>query len=201
MLSYAGAAPRARRGRAPRTAAPATPAGRPPWIAAGFAARTGLADRIGAADAAFRRSARDPATARLSRVHQPNAAWLGEVIRERSAERGVTRLHPLHDQRVTDLVMGLPSEMVWQPGMSKSLLRAAVAGVVPDAIARRQCKAAFGGRIAAALHSFGGVGSLANHPLVTEGYVNLPALRDLENVALAGARPCRRAGASTRCGR
>jgi asparagine synthase (glutamine-hydrolysing) len=193
MLWHAGAAPLLPAALLPARFRP--PSHRPtvpPWIGAGFAARTGLAERIRAADAAFRRSARDPVAARLARVDQPNATWLGEAIRERSAERGVARMHPLRDQRVTDLVLSLPSDVTWQPGTSKSLLRAAIAGVVPDAIARRRCKATFGARIAAALRSFGSVGSLANHPMVTEGYVHLPALRDLENAVLAGVRPRRR---------
>ena len=176
MLWHAGAAPLLTAPR--RNVVPA-------WIGPGFAARTGLAERLRAAEVAEHRSARDPVAARLARSHQPQSAWAAEGLRERCAGHGVDWLHPLHDQRVADLVLRLPGEVMWRAGESKSLLRAAVADVVPDAIARRQSKAAFGAPIAAAIRAIDGVRSLAGHPLVTEGYLHLPALRELENRALA----------------
>ena len=184
MFWYAGVAPLLPTVR--RTPVPA-------WIGAGFAGRTRLAQRLRAADAAARRAVRDPVAARLARVDQPTWMWRTEAMRQRFAEGGVDLLHPLHDQRIVDLVARLPGEVLWRPDETKTLLRAAVADVVPPEILRRQSKAEFGGPVADAIRTVGGTRLLTGHPLVSEGYIHLPALRELEHRALAchdaGRRP------------
>jgi asparagine synthase (glutamine-hydrolysing) len=157
----------------------------PAWIGAEFARRVHLTDRMRAAKRTERRAAADPVQARLARVSRPSHAWQYEGVRSRFAAGGVDWCHPLHDRRIIDLVLGLPGDAVWRAGETKSLLRAAVADLVPEQIVRRQSKSSFEAPIIAAIRSCGGVATLVGHPLVTEGYVDLPALRELERDVLA----------------
>ena len=165
----------------------------PPWIRQGFASRVALADRLRQADLDLHRAARDPVTARVSRVGTTHGRWQLEGVRSRFDTYGVRWLHPLHDQRVTDLVLGLPPGVLWRHDQPKSLLRAAVTDLVPAGIVRRYSKTGFNTPIVEAIRAGGGVATLVDHPLVTGGYLDLAALRDLEHTVLArydaGLRP------------
>ncbi|HYN95041.1 MAG TPA: asparagine synthase-related protein, partial [Pilimelia sp.] len=156
----------------------------PPWLRADFVHRTQLADRLAASDAATRRASADPQSLRHRRATMPYGEWQREIIRDRHASRGLDWRHPLHDQRVIELLLGLPGDVLWRPGETKSLLRAAVADIAPPDIVRRQSKTSFAPPIAAAIRATGGARALAGHPLVTNGYVDLDAFVAGEDAAL-----------------
>lgn len=169
----------------------------PPWIGAEFARRVQLSERLWTLAQAQRHAAVDPVRARVARVSLPLHVWQFEGIRSRFAARGVDWCHPLHDRRIVELVLGLPGEAVWRATETKSLLRASVADLVPAQILRRQSKSSFEAPILAAVRAVGGVEALVGHRVVTEGYVDLPALRQQQRrmeACLAAGRSARTYG-------
>ncbi|HWG99068.1 MAG TPA: asparagine synthase-related protein, partial [Pilimelia sp.] len=168
-----------------------------PWIGAAAARRAALPDRLWALNVERYRARTDPARVRAVRVSHPHVTWQLEGTRDRFAAHGVAWRHPLHDQRIADLVMRLPGEVLWRPDQTKSLLRAAVRDLLPPEILRRQSKTTFEAPIVAAIRAAGGADSLVGHPLVTEGYLDLAALRELERLVFADYD----AGAPPRSGR
>lgn len=165
----------------------------PRWVDARAARRVGLAERLRASARDRARAARDPTRARLARLTNHQQTWTFECVRDRFAAHGVDWCHPLHDDRVAAFVLSLPGELLYRAGQPKSLLRAAVADVVPAEIVQRLSKTEYGATFGPAVRAAGGMASLATHPLVREGLVRLDPLVAHERIALArcdaGLRP------------
>ena len=83
-------------------------------------------------------------------------AWLVEIAtrgvgpqvafdhqRRRDAMHGLRARHPLADPRLVELVLGFPPELAFSPERNRPVLRAAVAGTLPDRVRLRPDKSSF----------------------------------------------------------
>lgn len=76
-------------------------------------------------------------------VAGPGPALAFDDLRRRDALCGVRSRHPLADVDLVELVLGLRPELAFDPDRSRPLLRAAVAGDLPDAVRLRAPKSSF----------------------------------------------------------
>jgi hypothetical protein len=72
-------------------------------------------------------------------------------IRHRSAMAGLRARHPIAGVEVVETVLGLPPELAFDPAHGRPLLRAAICGLVPDAVRLRPGKSGFDAPFHAAL--------------------------------------------------
>jgi asparagine synthase (glutamine-hydrolysing) len=70
-------------------------------------------------------------------------ATVYEQSRRRAALAGLQARHPLVDVDVIELVLGLEPELAFDPRFSRPLLRASVAGLLPDEVRLRREKSSF----------------------------------------------------------
>ena len=115
----------------------------PPWFAKAFRER-----------AAARRSARLIAPGSLASSHAEHyyrhataGHYVSIVRRQRAAGsmHGIEVWHPFRDRDLVAFLMAIPGEVVNRDGVPKGLLRQALSGILPEAIARRRWKADFTG--------------------------------------------------------
>ncbi len=66
-----------------------------------------------------------------------------EHVRLRSRMTGIEPRHPLLDADLVDLVLSLDPELAFDPQLSRPVLRAAVAGLLPDRVRLRPSKSTF----------------------------------------------------------
>ncbi len=66
-----------------------------------------------------------------------------EHVRLRSRMTGIEPRHPLLDADLVDLVLSLDPELAFDPHLSRPVLRAAVAGMLPDRVRLRPSKSTF----------------------------------------------------------
>ncbi|HET8575894.1 MAG TPA: asparagine synthase C-terminal domain-containing protein, partial [Methylomirabilota bacterium] len=114
----------------------------PDWLDPGFAARTGLRDRLRRASAA----APAPTFAANDLHRQLNGGWHahGMEMLDRSAARwGLELRHPFHDRRVVELALTMPESERRRGAMSKLVLREAMRSRLPEAVRERRDKADF----------------------------------------------------------
>jgi asparagine synthase (glutamine-hydrolysing) len=116
----------------------------PSWIAARFARRTDLIERMRArrflgplghrASHEIRQVSLDIA------AYQPVVDWY-----DRNASRaGIEVRHPFLDKRLFELVLSLPPEDLYSPGVYKALLRRATVGILPETLRQRTGKTKMG---------------------------------------------------------
>lgn len=114
---------------------PASPA--PSWLLSDFVRRSGFERHPDPAPGGAREEiyANTVGTAWYSRIvhwHGRNAARFGVEVR-----------HPFLDRRLFELVLAFPPEELWEPGVSKPLLRRAMTGILPEAVRGRKTKTRF----------------------------------------------------------
>ncbi len=110
----------------------------PGWIDAGFARRTGLAERAraipprrsrDAARQAIHESFRQTPWDRSSHWYDQHAAAFGIEVR-----------HPFLDRRLIEFLVSIPPAQIYKVDLSKRLLRQAMAGLLPEAVRLRHAK-------------------------------------------------------------
>jgi asparagine synthase (glutamine-hydrolysing) len=145
--------------------------GVPGWIAAPFARRTALADRL----------RHDPVPDRLPSVArydtlQQYRSGLGTLINEAgeraSAEAGLEDRHPFLDRRLVEFMTALPDEQRWHRGQTKYILRRAMTGLLPESVLRRRDKADFSGLFLDAIDALGGSAFYNDLELARLGWID-----------------------------
>jgi asparagine synthase (glutamine-hydrolysing) len=129
--------------------------GVPGWIAAPFAQRTALADRLRPDPVPDRL----PSVARYDVLQQYRSGLdtlLSEATERASAEEGIEDRHPFLDRRLVEFVLALPEEQRWQRGRMKYVLRRALTGLLPEAVVKRSDKADFSRLFTDAIDALGG---------------------------------------------
>jgi asparagine synthase (glutamine-hydrolysing) len=129
--------------------------GVPGWIAAPFAQRTALADRLRPDPVPDRL----PSVARYDVLQQYRSGLdtlLSEGTERASAEEGIEDRHPFLDRRLVEFVLALPEEQRWQRGRMKYVLRRALTGLLPEAVVKRSDKADFSRLFTDAIDALGG---------------------------------------------
>jgi asparagine synthase (glutamine-hydrolysing) len=73
----------------------------------------------------------------------PEAVGACDYFRRRAASAGASAHHPLLDVDLIELVLGLPPELSFSPGLDRPLLRAAMHGRLPECVRLRSDKSVF----------------------------------------------------------
>ena len=73
----------------------------------------------------------------------PDAMGACDYFRRRAASAGASAHHPLLDVDLIELVLGLPPELSFSPGLDRPLLRAAMHGRLPERVRLRSDKSFF----------------------------------------------------------
>jgi asparagine synthase (glutamine-hydrolysing) len=144
----------------------------PSWIAAPFARRTALADRLRHDQAPDRL----PSVARYDTLQQYRSG-LGTLINEAgeraSAEEGIEDRHPFLDRRLVEFMTALPDEQRWQRGETKYILRRAMAGLLPESVRQRKNKTDFSGLFIDAVDALEGEAFYSNLELARLGWLDM----------------------------
>lgn len=120
-----------------------------PWqhfLAPDLARRARIAERIEAESAGP-----DDAARHLRALASPAVAQGFEVLDKATAAAGLEARYPFYDQRLVTLCLALPSSEKFRRDGSRSILRRALAGTLPDAVARRQDKTDFASELSRGL--------------------------------------------------
>ena len=129
--------------------------GVPPWIAADFAHRVDLADRLGGGAPPKRLGS----FAREDLYRVVTAGWAVHCaeMEERSSSRfELEERHPFLDRRLAEFAWALPEEQRRRGAQEKVVLRHAMRGILPEPVRRRSSKAEFSEVFMRALRSHGG---------------------------------------------
>jgi asparagine synthase (glutamine-hydrolysing) len=129
--------------------------GVPDWIAAPFARRTGLPDRLRPDPAPDGL----PSMARYDALQQYRSGLdtlINEAGERASAEAGIEDRHPFLDRRLVEFLLALPEEQRWQRGRTKYVLRCALSGLLPESVLHRTDKADFSRLFIDAIDALGG---------------------------------------------
>lgn len=73
----------------------------------------------------------------VQRILNPILAQASVIEHGRAARMGVELRRPFRDRRLVELVLGIPSHLLYRPGEPKWILRRSMRGVLPEAILRR----------------------------------------------------------------
>jgi asparagine synthase (glutamine-hydrolysing) len=150
----------------------------PAWLDRRWLARLGVRDRLAAALAADRSGfASHDQRGRWLLPVQRLGAPVYETAQQRHTTLGIDWRHPLRDRRVVEYVLGLHGSVLFDPAVSKPLLRRAARDVLPPAIGRRHGKGRFDAVYLDAMAARQGPRALAGHAMVREGWVDLEAAR------------------------
>jgi asparagine synthase (glutamine-hydrolysing) len=110
----------------------------PDWIDAGFARRTGLAER---ARAIPPRRSRDAARQAIHEYFR-QTPWdrSSHWYDQHAAAFGIEVRHPFLDRRLIEFLASIPPGQIYKVDLSKRLLRQAMAGLLPEAVRLRRAK-------------------------------------------------------------
>ncbi|HEX7277608.1 MAG TPA: asparagine synthase-related protein [Acidimicrobiales bacterium] len=140
---------------------------------------------------------RPPRTARLAHEAEVAGGFLPyalETFFHTDAVVGVERRHPFLDRRLAELCLGLPGDQKLRDGWTRSIMRRALVGIVPDAIRERPGKADLTGPFLRGLlgPDRPGLEELVARPGVVTEWVDPAALTALWHrcVAERGADDC-----------
>ena len=127
----------------------------PAWIDPGFARRTGLAERLRRAPPRAGRGGFSRA-ALAEEFVSGYALWARESFVRWGERCGAEPRHPFLDLRVVETALALPHRLRWpEGGVSKTALRRALEGLLPEAVLRRRRKVRFTPLVPAALRRAG----------------------------------------------
>ncbi len=148
-----------------------------PWIVPAFARRAGLADRLRAgydrtpavADRVVRES--------LERVTSGDHVHARESLDRMGAHAGIELRHPFLDRRVVEFLIGLPDDLRFRDGQAKHVLRAALAGSLPERVRLRPDKTTLNRVLLAAVRVAAREFTWPDLRVADLGWVDAPAAR------------------------
>jgi asparagine synthase (glutamine-hydrolysing) len=152
--------------------------GMPPWIAAPFARRIQLAERL-------RKNNTRPQFQSFAQedIHSTLVSgWLsqGKESGNRSQSWfGLERRHPFLDRRVVEFAFALPEEQRWRRDQPKFVLRQAMQGLLPETITQRLTKADFSHVFVEAFHALGGERLFDSLTIASIGWVDGAQVREM----------------------
>ncbi|OHV36070.1 MULTISPECIES: asparagine synthase-related protein [Pseudofrankia] len=161
-----------------------------PWLRPERLRGLDLEERFAAADAAER--AAYPSNEQRHRwIEAAIRAELStlDTLRAFYTSAGLDWRHPFHDRRTIEAALSTPGATLYQPGLTKPVLRAAAGDTLPELVRTRPGKIFFNLPVVDALEVAGGIGKvLAGGPLVSGGWVDLDAATRAWEAAAAAAR-------------
>jgi asparagine synthase (glutamine-hydrolysing) len=167
----------ARRLRGPRDLATS-------WLPSDFVRRTALADRV-------RAVASPPAFPTFAQRDMWRTAFSGwsihgtEMEDRFAAELGIELRHPLSDVRIARFGLAIPEDQRWRRAERKRVLRAAAAGLVPEAVRCRRDKPDFSPLVVRALAAHGGEEVFRDLAIAEQGWIDPAPLAEMYRNMLA----------------
>jgi asparagine synthase (glutamine-hydrolysing) len=95
-----------------------------------------------------------------------------ELDERSAAALGVELRHPLYDRRIVEFGLGLPDDLRWRGARMKWIVREAMRGLLPPALAERYTKAEFSEPWVHALEALGGAKWFARLRIADAGWVD-----------------------------
>lgn len=140
---------------------------------------TDLAERMRQADEIYRQAARSESSLQLWNVSSPGVSRAFETLRRAGDQVGVELRFPFYDQRLVRYSLAIPEREKLKDGWSRSVLRRAMAGILPDKVRWRRGKVDFGAELAAGLirHHAELLDALLRDGAPVSEYVDLAAAR------------------------
>ena len=148
-----------------------TPAAHVPWIPPRFAARTNLAMRMRVRP----ETPRFPTHAQADIYRNALSGWSvhgSEMEARLSADLGLELRHPFADLRIARFGLAIPESLRWSGRERKRVLRAAAAGLVPEAVRTRRSKVDFSPVLVQALEAQGGAAFFGRLGTAALGWVD-----------------------------
>jgi asparagine synthase (glutamine-hydrolysing) len=146
----------------------------PEWIDPRFAARTGLEHRLRpAAPPPGPSAARDDVRAAYE------SGWTSvylESSERESAELGLEDRHPLFDRRVVEFALALPDDQRWRDGVTRFVVRRAMADSLPPSVRSRRTRGSGSSRLVRAVEALGRAGVFAGLAIADAGWVRQGAV-------------------------
>jgi asparagine synthase (glutamine-hydrolysing) len=160
--------------RAVRWTRPA-PDRRPPGFDRGFADRVALADRIAQAPLDERFPTLAGAAVYRAAMH-PHGIYAWEESARHLSLFGCELAAPLLDRRIAEFAMAVPEEQRWSGRQTKRVLRAAMAGILPDHVRIARPKVDPGAAVFAEVERLYKDGSLSRLELAAAGVLDRDAV-------------------------
>lgn len=160
----------------------------PSWIERGFAARTGLTDRLRAGGPVPMFPGREQRI-RFDWATCADKMFLTEYTERINAAAGYEERSPFLDRRVAEWALGLPDDQRWRNGTGKVVLRHAAAGVLPEPIVSRGPNPNFSFQTSQALRDIGGMALVMSIAEERANWVDANAVRGLWDRVMAAEKP------------
>jgi asparagine synthase (glutamine-hydrolysing) len=147
----------------------------PSWIDTGFAARTGLSERL--------RS--EPCSPKFHSFAQKDiyqvfaSGWRVHALEmeDRSAASlQIEQRHPFSDRRILEFALALPEEQRWKDRQTKYVLRNAMKRFLPESVRTRPTKAEFSSVFIKTFRMNGGKHLFRDLPIAATGWINQDAV-------------------------
>ncbi len=151
-----------------------------PWIAAEFASRTALDQRL---RASLRRAPRasDPVVQEsLVRVASGEEAVIRQDAERMGTHAGVELRHPYYDRRLVEWLLALPDDLRFRERQSKYVSRKALSDLLPPAILNRGDKADFTNPMLKVVTAAYRQTDWRNLRVADRGWVDAGVVRDLQ---------------------
>jgi asparagine synthase (glutamine-hydrolysing) len=102
---------------------------------------------------------------------------LNEMQERNDALFGLVRRHPLHDRRLIEFALALPTDQLWRHGRTKQVLRRAMVPLLPEVVLSRTDKAEFSHLFGRAIESFVTAGELQAKNVAATGWLDPAGVR------------------------
>ena len=144
-----------------------------------YAAEVSLVERITPRPPDSQVSRRLPARRIYAAAMHPDGIYVGTRARARRACTGNELSAPLLDRRLAEFAMAIPEEQRWSGRTTKRVLRAAMAGILPDDVRMRRRKSDPGAVLFAEIRRMHDQGAFRRMELVEAGVLDGEAVEAL----------------------
>lgn len=144
-----------------------------------FARSQDLAERMRQSGETYRLAARSESSLHLWNVAAPGVSRAFETLRRAGDQVGIELRFPFYDQRLVRFALAVPEHEKLKDGWSRSILRRAMADILPDKVRWRRGKVDFGAELATGLVRHHGdlLDALLRDGAPVEEYIDLVAAR------------------------
>lgn len=154
------------------------------WIPQSFARAVALEDRL--RGRATETAGASFAQREIDRVASSLPQVLGDELEDRAAAAaGIEQRHPFNDRRLAEFGFALPEAQRSGAGVTKVVIRRALAPVLPPLVRDRRDKAEFSSTLVETLEGIGGREFFVRLRAAEAGWVNGPAVMDIYDEMLA----------------
>ncbi len=152
-------------------------------ISEDFALRTGLAERLQASLEEGMKPSRSAREDQFRHLTSPRVPSAMEVVGRATAAFSIEPRHPFFDKRLVEFCLSLPGDQKLHKGWTRSIMRRALADILPEAVSHRGGKGNLAPHYRRALltHERERLEEVALNSQALNGYVDKAALRERYN--------------------